>query len=247
VLRVLRQDQAAVTARPERAALGFVVPVLDEAGTIERSLGPLASRLREDEEIVVVDGGSKDGTPGIARSLGPRVRVIEAPRGRAAQMNAGARASSGRLLVFAHADTRIPPLALDELRSIADREGTRWGFFPIRLEERGAALRVIETGVRFRVLVGGAATGDQAIFVRRDVFFALGGYPEIPLMEDVELSRKLGRLWRPVRPSTPIFTSARRWTRKGIVRTQIGMWALRLAWRAGVSPEKLAAYYPNVR
>lgn len=175
------------------------------------------------------------------------MRVLEAPRGRARQQNAGARAARGRLLVFAHADTRFPERALAELRLLARDERTRWGFFPVHLDERGCALRLVELGIRARVLAGWAATGDQAVFVRREVFWALGGFRDVPLMEDVALTKALARIWPPARPRTPVVTSARRWTRRGVARTQLRMWALRLAWRAGIRPDVLAEFYPVVR
>jgi rSAM/selenodomain-associated transferase 2 len=232
---------------PDRI-LSFVVPALDEARTLIPFLGPLAASLRPaEEELVVVDGGSRDGTVERARSLGGSVRVIASPRGRARQMNAGARAARGRLLVFAHADTRFSPGALEELRSLARAEGTRWGYFPVALDERGVALRLIELGIKARERAGFCATGDQAIFVARSVFLALGGFPDVPLMEDVEFTRRLARIWRPRRPRASVVTSARRWTRRGIVRTQLRMWALRLAWRAGASHDWLATFYPVVR
>jgi rSAM/selenodomain-associated transferase 2 len=231
-----------------RDSITFVVPALNEAASIERALEPLASRLDPSrEEILVVDGGSEDGTAAIARGLGPPVRVVSAPRGRASQMNAGAREARGALLVFVHADTRFPPRALAELRGLAHDRETRWGFFPIRLDDPSLSLRLIELGIKIRVLAGGFATGDQAIFVRRTVFHALGGYRLVPLMEDVELARRLGRIYSPDRPRTAIFTSARRWTRQGIARTQLRMWGLRLAWRLGVAPEVLSRFYPQVR
>ena len=236
------------SAPAPKLALSFVVPVLDEASQLEATLGPLARSLRAgEEELVVVDGGSRDRTLEIARSLGSSVKVLESPRGRARQQNAGAQAARGRFVVFAHADTRFPPRALAELRLLAREERTRWGYFPVQLDGTECALRVLELGIRARVLAGWSATGDQAIFVRRDVFFALGGFRDVPLMEDVELTRALARIWRPSRPRTPVVTSARRWTKRGVVRTQLGMWGLRLAWRAGVRHEVLAKFYPVVR
>ncbi len=226
-------------------AVSFVVPTLDEAPTLARSLEPLASRLDSArEEIVVVDGGSKDGTPEIAAKFG---RVVAAPRGRARQMNAGALAARGALLVFAHADTRFPARAVDELRVLAADDRTRWGYFPVHLDGSALAYRVIEWGIRIRLAAGGFATGDQAIFVRRSLFLALGGYPDVPLMEDVELARTLGRFKSPERPRTPVVTSPRRWTRRGVARTQVRMWALRIAWRLGVPHRVLAGHYPDVR
>jgi len=229
---------------PDRA-LSFIVPVLDEGESLASSLEPLAARLDPaSEEIVVVDGGSKDATREVASRFG---RVLSAERGRARQMNAGARVARGALLVFAHADTIFSVAALGELRAIARDERAHWGFFPVELDAPERLFRIIELGIRIRVAAGGRATGDQAIFVRRSLFLAVGGYKDVPLMEDVELADTLDRLFPPARPRAPVLTSARRWTRRGIARTQLRMWALRVAWRFGVPHERLATHYPVVR
>jgi rSAM/selenodomain-associated transferase 2 len=224
--------------------ISFIIPALDEAESLPRTLGALAALLDPSEEIVVVDGGSRDGTRDVAARFG---RVIESPRGRARQMNAGARAARGKLLVFAHADTTFSKEALGELRAAVPDERAHWGFFPVVLDAEGLRYRTIEWGIRIRVALGGCATGDQAIFVRRSTFLAIGGYRDVPLMEDVELARLLCRYFEPVRPRTAVTTSARRWSRRGVARTQLRMWALRLAWRLGVPHEVLAGHYPVVR
>jgi rSAM/selenodomain-associated transferase 2 len=224
--------------------ISFIIPALDESESLPRMLGALGALLEPADEIVVVDGGSRDGTREVASRFG---KVIDSPRGRARQMNAGARAARGELLVFAHADTTFSKEAIRELRAVASDERAHWGFFPVLLDAEGLRYRTIELGIRIRVALGGCATGDQAIFVRRSTFLALGGYKDVPLMEDVELTRLLCRYFEPARPRAAVTTSARRWSRRGVAKTQLRMWALRLAWRLGVPHEVLAGHYPVVR
>jgi rSAM/selenodomain-associated transferase 2 len=218
------------------------VPVLDEGGSIEerlRSLEPLRAR---GAERIVVDGGSSDGTPD--RAAPHAERLVHCAPGRAIQQNAGAAVAGGDVLLFLHADTALPPdadrLILDGLAA----SGRAWGRFDVRLSGRHPALRVIERGISWRSRVTGIATGDQALFVRRDSFEALGGFPEIPLMEDVALCRSLKRVWgRPLCLRPPVVTSSRRWERGGILRTVLLMWGLRLAYYAGVAPASLTRLY----
>lgn len=220
--------------------LSIIIPTLNEAA----GLPSLLRRLRGcggDCEVIVVDGGSVDGTVEAARPLADR--VIPAPRGRAGQMNAGAVAARGEVLWFLHADT-VPPL--DAPRQIFDglrRETRGWGRFDIRLSGRAWLLRVIERMMNWRSNLTGIATGDQAIFVRRDWFEAVGGFADIALMEDVDLSRRLRRKGRPLRLAGPAITSSRRWEQNGILRTVFLMWRLRLAYWLGADPVRLARVY----
>jgi len=223
--------------------LSVIVPTLDEEGTIASTLAH-AKRAR-DVELVVVDGGSRDGTVDVARPLADR--VLNAARGRAAQMNAGAAAARGAVLLFLHADTRLPedyPMLIADAVAPVDVVGGR---FDLRLDAPGIAYRAIERLVGLRSRLTGVATGDQAIFVRRDAFERVGGYPPIPLMEDIALCRALKRAGRMVALRDVVVTSARRWERDGLVRTVMLMWALRLAYYAGVSPERLARAYRDAR
>jgi len=219
--------------------LSFVVPALDEAAGIERCLACLQAARARGHEVIVVDGGSRDATPALARPLADR--VLSAPRGRAAQMNAGAAVARGEGLVFVHADTR--------LGESADREvalalaGAPWGRFDVRIAGRHPLLRLVAATMNLRSRLSGIATGDQAIFVRRAAFEALGGYAAIPLMEDVELSRRLRRLARPACLRARIETSGRRWESRGVLRTIALMWRLRLAYWFGADPARLAERY----
>jgi rSAM/selenodomain-associated transferase 2 len=223
--------------------LSVIVPTLDEEATIASTLAH--ARRPGDVELVVVDGGSRDETVNVARPLADR--VLDAPRGRAAQMNAGAAAARGAVLLFLHADTRLPddyPALVADALAPADVVGGR---FDIRLDAPGLAYRVIERLIGLRSRLTGVATGDQAIFVRRDAFVRVGGYPAIPLMEDIALCRALKRTGRMVALRDVVVTSARRWQRDGLVRTVALMWMLRLAYYAGVSPARLARAYRDAR
>ncbi|HKA56107.1 MAG TPA: TIGR04283 family arsenosugar biosynthesis glycosyltransferase [Candidatus Binatia bacterium] len=221
----------------------MIIPTLNEADTVGRTL----ARVRQAGgcQLVAVDGGSDDGTPEIARGYADV--VLSAPRGRARQMNVGAQAAAGEVLVFLHADTLLPHGFPEILaRALLDPQVVG-GRFDVRLGAPGWSFRVIETFMNMRSRLTRIATGDQAIFVRRQIFLAAGGYPEVDLMEDVELSRKLKRLGKIACLRARVVTSARRWQRDGVLRTVALMWALRLAHSLGVPPERLRAFYTDTR
>jgi rSAM/selenodomain-associated transferase 2 len=224
--------------------LAFVIPALDEGATIGAAIDALGRDRGPGDEVIVVDGGSADGTSTAARDAG--ARVLESPRGRALQMNAGAHAARADALVFVHADTRLPEGGAAAVRA-AIAAGATWGHFGVRLDGAGVGLRLVEWGIRIREAWGGTPSGDQAFFVRRDAFLDVGGFPELPLMEDLALADRLRGRARAHRIATPASTSARRWTRDGIARTVILMWCLRSAYRLGVAPERLARWYRDVR
>lgn len=225
-------------AGPPRT-VGVILPVLNEAGILETALTEILKQAPD--EIVVIDGGSRDATRDIVR-IHPRIRLLETERGRAVQMNAGAADARSDILLFLHADTRLPPQALSHVRA-AIQSGHLWGRFDIRLDGARPAYRVIERFMNLRSALTGIATGDQAIFVRRNAFERLGGYAPIALMEDIELSARLKRQQRPARVCTPAVTSARRWEQHGILRTVLRMWRLRLLYWLGMSPSRLARWY----
>lgn len=217
--------------------LSIIVPALDEAACIGDTLVALASLRARGCEVLLVDGGSIDGTPDIAAPLCDR--VLSAPRGRAAQMNAGAAAANGDALLFLHADTRLPPGA-DTAVAGALAAGAGWGRFDVRLDGRHILLPLVAALMNLRSRLSGIATGDQAMFVRSTLFLDLGGFATLPLMEDVELSRRLRARGRPACLRLQVTTSARRWQRHGVLRTIVLMWRLRLAYALGVAPERLA-------
>jgi rSAM/selenodomain-associated transferase 2 len=218
------------------ARLSVIVPALNEASGIEGALQALAPLRARGQEVIVVDGGSEDATRELAVPLADRVLV--APRGRARQMNVGAAAAGGAVLLFLHADTRLPPEA-DRL-ILGSLEGSCWGRFDVRIESTRALLRVVAWAMNLRSRLTGIATGDQAIFVRREAF---AGFPEIALMEDIAFSKAMKRVSSPACLRDRVTTSARRWERHGVLRTIVLMWRLRLAYFLGTSPDELARRY----
>lgn len=221
--------------------ISVVVPTLDEQEKIEHTLGPLQECRGDDLEIVVVDGGSRDATIETARPLADQ--VVSGPRGRAYQMNHGAAVSRGDVLVFLHADTRLDCRGLAALRRELPASGRDWGRFDVELSGRGLIWRLIGFTIRWRSRLTHVATGDQAIFVRRELFERLGGYPSMPLMEDVVLTTALKRNGPPLCLAERVTTSSRRWKTHGICRTACLMWSLRLAFWLGADAGRLARIY----
>ncbi len=226
--------------------MSVVIPALNEAERIGAAIR--SAREAGADEVIVADGGSEDGTAAAAASLADA--VIVAPRGRAAQMNAGARVSSGAILLFLHADTLLPRGAAGAARKAVEEGGALGGAFAVRLgvspgapRGRKTILRLTARMINARARCLRAYTGDQAIFVTRRAFDEIGGYPEIPLMEDVEMSRLLARRGRTALLPDAVVTSARRWESRGPLRTILLMWALRLSHRLGMSPDRCARIY----
>jgi rSAM/selenodomain-associated transferase 2 len=216
--------------------LSVVVPALNEASGIRAALEALAPLRAGGHEVIVVDGGSSDGTPELARGLCDR--VLSAPRGRAVQMNAGAAAATGDALVFLHADTRLPQRA-DEL-ILQSLRLSPWGRFDVEIDARHPLLGIVACTMNLRSRLTGIATGDQAIFVRREVF---PGFPDIELMEDVAFCRAMKRFGPPACRRERVVTSGRRWESRGVLRTIVLMWRLRLMYFLGARPEHLARIY----
>ena len=220
--------------------LSIVMPVLDEAADIETALQALAPLRARGVEVIVADGGSSDGTSEFARPLADH--VIATARGRGLQMNAGAAAAQGDVLLFLHADTRLPQnadrLVLDGLA----RSGRCWGRFDVRFDV-GGLLALIALMMNLRSRLTGIATGDQAMFTTRAAFEAAGGFPPIALMEDVALSAKLKRTGKPLALRARVTTSGRRWRAHGMLRIVLLMWGLRLRFFLGADPAKLARAY----
>ena len=220
--------------------LSIIIPARNEAAGIEQFLQQLQPLRACGHEVILVDGGSVDTTAALARPLSDRVLISSA--GRAQQMNAGARVARGRLLWFLHADSQIPVDA-DRLMLDAIRDGHAWGRFDIRLSGAHGLLRSVEYLMNLRSRVTGIATGDQGIFMTRELFLSVDGFADLPLMEDVELTTRLKRKQRPACLRQALVTSSRRWEQYGIVRTIVLMWSLRLAWSLGVPAKRLAEYY----
>jgi rSAM/selenodomain-associated transferase 2 len=220
--------------------LSIIIPVLNEATQIETTLRSLLPFRDRGAEIIVVDGGSNDGTPDIARRLGDH--VIASPRGRATQMNVGAGAARGAVLLFLHADTQLPDNADSIIVEGLEKAGRSWGRFDVRFNE-GPTFALIALIMNLRSRMTGIATGDQAIFVSHAVFDKIGGFPPIVLMEDIALSIRLKRVGRPLCLRAQVTTSARRWKENGALRTVFLMWRLRLAYFLGADPKRLARRY----
>jgi len=221
--------------------LSIIMPVLDEGEGIVAALDALADLRARGTGVIVVDGGSRDATVQRAR---PRAdRVILASRGRALQMNAGAEQASSDVLLFLHADTRVPTDADHVVLKGLERSGRVWGRFDVKIDGRSPVLSVVAWFMNLRSRLTGIATGDQAIFVRRSAFQAVGGFPAIALMEDIALCRRLKRVGRPLCLRERVITSGRRWEKKGVLNTIILMWRLRLAYFFGADPKELARQY----
>lgn len=221
--------------------ISIIVPALNEAQGIRDTLAALQPLRGRGHEVIVADGGSTDGTPELAEPLANR--VIRAERGRAAQQNAGARLATGDVLLFLHADTVLPADADRVIASGMAASARGWGRFDVRLSGRAPMLRVVERLINARSRLTGIATGDQAIFVRRQWFERAGGFPSIPLMEDVALSTALRRRGAPLCLREHVVTSSRRWEQRGIWRTIGLMWALRLEYALGGDPDRMAKRY----
>ena len=227
-------------------SVSVIIPARNESAAIVAAVR--SAREADADEVIVVDGESRDGTPDAARLVADAV-ILSAP-GRARQMNAGAEASTGEVLVFLHADTTMAKGSIAAVREAVGREDVQGGAFSVRLGVsadapplRRAAFGLTSRMINLRARLFRAYTGDQAIFLRRDAFESVGGYPDIPLMEDVELSRLLARRGRTALLPVPVITSARRWEENGTLRTIFLMWGLRLAYLLGMPPARCADLY----
>jgi rSAM/selenodomain-associated transferase 2 len=228
-------------AVPVLMRLSIVIPALDEESMLVAALDALAPLRADGHEVIVVDGGSRDRTLAIARAGADL--AFTAPRGRAAQMNAGAAKAQGDVLLFLHADSRLPERAAQAIGTALAR-GAQWGRFDVTIEGRARVLKLVAAAMNARSRATGIATGDQGIFVLRSLFVRVGGYAAIPLMEDVALSKTLKRTaGRPACLEARIVTSGRRWEVNGPWRTIVTMWRLRLAYALGADPAALARQY----
>ena len=233
------RDQVVVVPL-SNTSISFIVPTLNEENNIQQTLGFLQGARQRGHTIVVADGGSQDQTLSLARDLADTVDSCSP--GSARQMNLGATLSRSDIVCFVHADT-IVPQDIDELIIAAVNKDRCWGRFSIRLSGSHWFFRIIEKMMNLRSCLTGIATGDQTIFIKKDIFDRLGGYADIPIMEDIQISKRLKNISRPVCLSNTVTTSSRRWEQKGIYRTMFLMWRLRLAYALGVKPQKLANLY----
>lgn len=231
--------------------LSIIIPVLNESSSIVERLQTLRQRIPSaNTELVVVDGGSQDETYTLAKPYADK--VIQSPKGRAKQMNAGAACASGDMLLFLHVDTVFPELPTEQLFPFLDKASPYkrssdqllvWGFYTLRLSGSRWAFRIIETMINTRSQFTRVATGDQCLFISTKLFSQLQGFADIPLMEDVDISKRLRRITPPWVVKLPVITSSRRWEQYGTVKTVYLMWYLRALYFFGVSPERLAKKY----
>lgn len=220
--------------------VSIIIPVLNEAEHIADTLISLASYRSQGHEVVVIDGGSNDDTVSISQQYADR--VLRSDAGRAMQMNSGIDEASGDALLFLHADTRLPADAVAKLIHALE-DGYFWGRFNVRLSGKHFMFRIIERMMNLRSCITGIATGDQAIFVSHESIEIVGAYPRLPLMEDIVFSKRLRELGRPACIRQQVVTSSRRWEDKGILRTMLLMWRLRLLFFLGVPADRLARQY----
>ena len=236
------RDRAVGARLPERrSGISIVVPVLNDAPSLTLLLQDLQPWRENGHEVVVVDGGSTDGSLAVAYHRADQ--VLESQSGRAIQMNLGAKAATTDLFWFVHADSRLSPDMQEPLRMVQGRSDEAWGRFDIRLDNGRWPYRVIAMFMNIRSCLTGIATGDQGIFVTASLFSRIGGFPQIQLMEDIALSKALRKHVRPQCLKIPITTSARRWNTHGLLRTILQMWLFRLLYFFGVPPRVLHAWY----
>jgi len=232
-------------AADERWRLSVIIPTLNEAGEIPATLQALQELRDRGHEVIVVDGGSEDRTVELSRALADR--VLDSEAGRALQMRTGATVAGGTVFWFLHADTQAPPQADRLIRQALQQGLAGWGYFDIRFQDTCRLLKCVAWTMNLRTRLSGIVTGDQGLFITRDLYERADGFPAIPLMEDIAFSSTLRRYTRPANIRRPLFTSPRRWLKHGILRTILRMWALRLAYFMGVRPEHLAAFYATHR
>ncbi|MBX2807194.1 MAG: TIGR04283 family arsenosugar biosynthesis glycosyltransferase [Cellvibrionaceae bacterium] len=219
--------------------LSIIIPVLNEAAIVEQQLSALRQQLCQAVEIIIVDGGSTDNTVSLAKPYADRLLTTHS-RGRAAQMNTGAQCASAEILLFMHIDTVLPACVECLLQAV---KPWQWGFFRVRLSGCRWPLRIIEYMMNLRSGISRVATGDQCLFMGKDLFEQQHGFAAIPLMEDVEISKRLRAYAKPMMIRQPVITSSRRWEECGIWRTTLLMWRLRWDYFCGVDPQALVTRY----
>jgi rSAM/selenodomain-associated transferase 2 len=227
--------------------ISIVIPTYNESRDIGTTLTRLHETISPDDEVIVVDGYSEDDTKEIVSSF-YRVKLFTSQKGRAIQMNLGAKKARNEYILFLHADTVVDTLCMSKLKNEITSNGVEWGWFSIRLNSPRLIFRIIETGANLRASLTRSPLGDHGIFVRKDIFDRVGGFPEIHLMEDIEFVKKIKLISKKgIKIKAPVYTSVRRFEKSGILKTFFTMWLLRILYYLGVSSEKLTKYYRNVR
>jgi rSAM/selenodomain-associated transferase 2 len=230
---------ANVGSYPKNTQISIIIPTLNEADNIQETINII--QCSNNVEIIVVDGGSEDKTLLIAKSLD--IKVIISPPGRANQMNAGAMVASGEILLFLHADTRLPTNFDEMIRTTLAKPGIVAGAFALQINSPHWGLRLVEFGVKWRSHLWQMPYGDQAIFLTKDVFQQVGNFPQMPIMEDFELMRKLKSMGKIYLLPTPVITSPRRWLKRGILQTTILNQIIVIAYLLGISPHRIRNWY----
>jgi rSAM/selenodomain-associated transferase 2 len=225
--------------------ISVIIPTLNEEQTIEHTLSRLHNPVFS--EILVVDGGSHDQTLARVATAAPHARILSGTTGRARQMNSGAAVSTADVLLFLHADTLLPLTAADDVTTTLQDPRSIGGRFDVRFDRDSGWFWLICRMMNWRSRLTGIVTGDQALFVRRPVFQAIGGFPDIPIMEDIAFSKQLHRVGRIAALKSCVITSSRRWARQGTIRTIVLMWGLRFLFFVGVAPARLKPWYPETR
>ena len=223
--------------------ISIIIPVLNEVALITQVLPTLQPLRAAGHELILVDGGSSDGTIALSEPLADQ--IIRCSKGRSRQMNAGAKIARGDILLFLHSDSLLPKGADQLIIREMEKGEINWGRFDVRLSGRHFLFRIVELLMNLRSRITGIATGDQAIFIQRKLFESVGGFPNIDLMEDIALSRLLKRYGSPLCLWQRVVTSSRRWQRNGILQTILLMWFLRLAYFYKADPKRLARFYES--
>ena len=232
-------DKLGFSEMSGKVLVSIIIPVLNESVSIENCLRPLQHLRGDGYQIIAADGGSDDGSVDL---LTPLVdTVVSCNPGRGNQMNAGAAQAVGQWLLFLHADTYLP--GTSQIKTVLTETSRLWGFFPVRLSGSHFMFRIIERAISWRSQLSSVATGDQGIFIRKDIFTQVGGFPSVALMEDVAMSKRLRKKGSPLCWPEPVMTSSRRWEQYGIFKTVFLMWRLRFLYFLGIRPEKLQQLY----
>jgi rSAM/selenodomain-associated transferase 2 len=226
--------------------VSVVIPTYNESRKIETALTNLYKIISPDDEVIVVDGFSEDNTREIVSNF-PDAKLLTSKKGRAKQMNLGAAEAKSQYVLFLHADTLISAECMTIMKNEISSNGIGWGWFLIKLDSSRFIFRVLEIGANMRTRFTGTPLGDHGIFIRKDLFGEVGGFPEIPIMEDIELVRKIKSISKGVEIKSPVTTSVRRFEKSGVIKTFLTMWILRILYYLGTPPETLARYYDNIR